>query len=148
LEEVVRFLPWYMIVDAFQQWIYTNPNHTMEQRTQCFMDLVKRFDESTGVDYSGIEEEQAMRWLRQGHIFQMPFYYIEYGIAQLGALGIYKNYREHGQHAVDQYDAFLKLGYSKPIPEVYQTAGIKFDFSESYLRELMEFVKKEMQLLG
>jgi oligoendopeptidase F len=144
LEEVVRFLPWCIIVDAFQQWIYTTPNHTVEQRMQCFKNLVKKFDEAAGVDYSGIEEEQSMRWLRQTHIFQMPFYYIEYGIAQLGALAIYKNYREKGQSAVDAYDQFLKLGYSKPIPEAYQTAGIKFDFSESYLKELMDFIKKEI----
>lgn len=143
LEGTIQFLPWAMIVDAFQQWIYTNPNHTVEERTEYFKSLMDRFNK--GIDWSGLDGEKGAMWLRQLHIFEVPFYYIEYAISQLGAIAIYKNYKENGPQAIEQYDNFLKLGYSKSISNIYETAGIKFDFSKEYIAEIVEFIKKELK---
>lgn len=145
LKGTIEFLPWCMIVDAFQQWIYTNPNHTAKERSEYFSSLMDRFN--VGVDYTGLEKEKASRWFRQLHIFEVPFYYIEYAISQLGALAIYKNYKENGKKAVEQYEDFLNLGYSKSVSELYEVAGIKFDFSEGYIKEMVEFIKNELETL-
>ncbi len=145
LEGTLTFLPWCMTVDAFQHWVYLNPEHTSDERRNAFVDIQKRF--SAGVDWTGLEELRKVRWMQQLHIFEVPFYYIEYGMAQLGALAIYKNYREDKDKALQQYQDFLNLGYSKPVREIYRTAGISFDFSESYLSELVDFVKAELALL-
>ncbi|MCK4258001.1 MAG: M3 family oligoendopeptidase [Halanaerobiales bacterium] len=139
----LKFLPWCMVVDAFQHWIYTNPDHTPEERLEYFTDLSERFN--TGVDWTGLGKEQKISWMRQLHIFEVPFYYIEYGIAQLGALAVYKNYKENPHKAVEDYEAFLKLGYSKPVNELYEAAGVKFDFSEEYIKEIVDFVKAELK---
>lgn len=143
LEGTLEFLPWCMTVDAFQQWIYTNPQHTKEERADYFSSLKDRF--GTGVDWSNLEEQKRYSWMFQLHIFEVPFYYIEYGMAQLGALSVYKNYREKGKKAIEDYKEFLTLGYTKPVDELYETAGIKFDFSEKQLSELMDFVRKELE---
>lgn len=145
LEGTIQFLPWGMIVDAFQQWIYTKPNHTIEERTECFKSLMDRFN--VGVDWSDFDAEKGLRWLRQLHIFEVPFYYIEYAISQLGAIAIYKNYKEKGAKAIEEYENFLKLGYSKSVSEIYNAAGIKFDFSEEYLKEIVEFIKNELEVI-
>lgn len=145
LEGTLTFLPWCMTVDAFQHWIYLNPGHTPQERSNEFDKIYRRFDAE--VDWSGLEEQRRQRWLKQLHIFEVPFYYIEYGMAQLGALAIYKNYRENKAKALQQYQDFLNLGYSKPVREIYKTAGISFDFSESYLKELVDFVKAELAKL-
>lgn len=144
LEEVARLLPWVATIDAFQQWMYTTPSHTVSDRNQYFGQLMDRFEVAAGMDYNGLESEKCHRWLRQGHIFQSPFYYIEYGIAQLAALGIYRNYRKNGVKAIEQYHALLSLGNSRPIPEVFEAGGIKFDFSRGYMQELMDFLKNEL----
>lgn len=144
LMNTLTILPWVMTVDAFQQWIYTT-DHNDSQRDEYFASLMDRFN--YGEDYSGYEKEKSYRWLRQLHIFEVPFYYIEYAISQLGAIAVYKNYKENGQKAVEQYHEALKLGYSKPIPEIYKTAGIKFDFSYEYIKELVDFIKKEIESL-
>lgn len=143
LEGTIQFLPWAMIVDAFQQWIYTKPNHTVDERTEYFKSLMERFNVS--VDWSGFDAEKGARWLRQLHIFEVPFYYIEYAISQLGAIAIYKNYKEKGAKAIEEYENFLKLGYSKSVSEIYNAAGIKFDFSEEYLKEIVCFIQKELE---
>ncbi len=145
LEGTLSFLPWCMVVDAFQHWVYLNPNHTPDERREAFDSIYRRFDAE--VDWTGLEEQRKVRWMRQLHIFEVPFYYIEYGMAQLGALAIYKNYRSDKAKALQQYQDFLNLGYSKPVREIYQTAGISFDFSESYLKELVDFVKAELAKL-
>ncbi len=146
LEGTLSFLPWCMTVDAFQHWIYLNPEHTPQQRSDEFARIHLRF--SPDVDWSGLEELRRIRWMQQLHIFEVPFYYIEYGMAQLGALAVYKNYRENREKALRQYQDFLNLGYTKPVREIYQTAGISFDFSESYLRELTDFVQAELDKLA
>lgn len=145
LEEVARLLPWVATVDAFQQWMYTTPSHTAADRNQYFGQLMDRFEVAAGMDYTGLETEKCHRWYRQSHIFQSPFYYIEYGIAQLAALGIYRNYRKNGPKAIEQYHNLLSLGNSRPIPEVFEAGGIKFDFSRGYMQELMDFLKKELE---
>ncbi|HQC40517.1 MAG TPA: M3 family metallopeptidase, partial [Petrotogaceae bacterium] len=115
------------------------------QRDAYFAGLMDRFN--YGENYSGYEKEKALRWLRQLHIFEVPFYYIEYAMAQLGAIAVFKNYKENGEKAIEQYHNALKLGYSKPIPEIYRTAGIKFDFSYEYIKELVGFIKNEIDKL-
>ena len=145
LSKAVEVLPWCMTVDAFQQWIYTNSEHTPEERTEYFSSLMDRFN--TGVDWSGLEAEKGNLWLQQLHIFRVPFYYIEYGIAQLGALALYRNYTRDPKRAVEDYKRFISLGYSKPLNELYEAAGIEFDFSEKYISELVEFVREELSSL-
>ncbi|MBM3938740.1 MAG: M3 family oligoendopeptidase, partial [Sphingomonadales bacterium] len=105
--------------------------------------LSKRFG-SGEVDFSGLESAIENSWHKQLHIFEVPFYYIEYGFAQLGAIGVWRNYIQKGTQAIDDYKAFLKLGYTQSIPAVYQTAGVAFNFSEDYIRELMDFVNREL----
>ncbi len=135
IESVVKVLPWIAQIDAFQHWMYTNPNHTKEERTQEWLNLSKRF--GTGmVDYDGYEAVLESSWQKQLHLFEVPFYYIEYGIAQLGALGVWNNYKKDSQKALIDYKNALSLGYTKSIPEIYETAGLKFDFSRSALEDI------------
>jgi oligoendopeptidase F len=145
LEGTLNFLPWCMMVDAFQHWVYTNPDKNAEDRHQYFLTLAKRFD--YGVNWEGLDELRKISWMFQLHIFEVPFYYIEYGMAQLGALAIYKNYRQNGKKAIADYQNFLSLGYTKPVNELYQAAGIRFDFTREYLQELVDFVKEELKPL-
>lgn len=135
IESVVKVLPWIAQIDAFQHWIYTNPTHTKAERTQEWLNLSKRF--GTGlVDYDGYEAVLESSWQKQLHLFEVPFYYIEYGIAQLGALGVWNNYKKNPQKALADYKNALSLGYTKSIPEIYETAGLKFDFSQSALEDI------------
>jgi oligoendopeptidase F len=143
LYRTIEILPWVMIVDSFQHWIYTNPNHSIEERDEKFAKLMEEFN--PGVNWEGLKVEKSHRWLRQLHIFEVPFYYIEYAISQLGALSIYRNYLENRELGLKRYDDFLKLGYSKSVKEIYETAGIKFEFSREYIGELMKFLKSEIE---
>jgi oligoendopeptidase F len=146
LRQIVGFFPHMAKIDAFQHEIYLKPEMTAEQRHDFYDGLQKRFD--TGmVDWKGFEHQRRTAWQSQGHIFEVPFYYIEYGIAQLGALQVWRNYKQDKKQALEMYKNALALGYTKPIPEIYETAGIKFDFSATMLKELMAFVQKEMQAL-
>lgn len=135
LESVVKVLPWIAQIDAFQHWIYTNPEHSVAERTEEWLRLSKRF--GTGlVDYTGYEAVLESSWQKQLHLFEVPFYYIEYGIAQLGALGVWNNYKKNPAKALEDYKRALSLGYTKSIPEIYETAGLTFDFSQSALEEI------------
>lgn len=145
LEGTLSFLPWAMTVDAFQHWIYLHPQASPEERAEAYVGIHRRFTAS--VDWSGLEALREIGWMMQLHIFEVPFYYIEYGMAQLGALSIYKNYKENPDKALQQYQEFLELGYSRPVSEIYATAGIKFDFSEARIRELVDFVQQELARL-
>lgn len=142
LMDKINFLPWGVIVDAFQHWLYLHPGHTAAERGQYFSELLDRFH--IGGDWTGLEKEKALRWMLQLHIFQWPFYYIEYVIAQLGAIALYRNYRQDPKKTIEQYKNFLQLGYAKPVPEAYATAGIPFDFSEKYVAELADFLRDEL----
>ena len=147
LADVLKTLPWVAVIDQFQHWIYTNPGHNAADREETFKQIYARFGAGFA-DWEGQEAEFGNLWQKQLHLFEVPFYYIEYAIAQLGAIAIWKNYKENPQKALEQYLAALSLGYTKPINEIYETAGIKFDFSLSYIEELASFVKDELQKLG
>lgn len=142
LESVMDTLPWIAAIDKFQHWIYENPKHTIAQRYKNWNAIMKDFG-SDVINYKGLEDILKRRWQIQLHLFEVPFYYIEYGFAQLGAIAMWRNYKTNAKKTIDQYKAALSLGYTKTIPEVYQTAGIKFDFSPEYVKELMDFVKME-----
>ncbi|MEM9847466.1 MAG: M3 family oligoendopeptidase [Bacteroidota bacterium] len=146
LENILQLLPWIATIDAFQHWIYTHPAHTPEDRRLKWLALLEEFG-SPAMDRSDLEEQMSYLWHRQLHLFEVPFYYIEYGMAQLGAIALWKNYKENGQATVEAYTRALKLGYSKSITEVYAEAGIKFDFSPSYVKELAQFLKEEIRQL-
>lgn len=144
LESILKILPWIAQIDEFQHWIYENPRHSVEERHAKWQEISKEY--GTGLtDWTGYEEVQATAWQRQMHLFEVPFYYIEYGIAQLGALGVWKNSMTNFPKAIEDYKNALKLGYTKTIPEIYSVAGIKFDFTEEYLKELADFVKSELK---
>ena len=147
LEQVLSTLVWVATIDKFQHWIYENPTHTVEQRTEAWLTIIDQFG-SKIIDWTGCETARANMWLKQLHIFEVPFYYIEYGMAQLGAIAIWRNYKQNPAKAVQDYTSALKLGYTKSIGEIYKTAGISFDFSENYVRELAAFVKQELDSIS
>ncbi|WP_316764826.1 M3 family oligoendopeptidase [Pedobacter aquatilis] len=147
LADVLKTLPWVAVIDQFQHWIYTNPNHTAADREETFKQIYNRFGAGFA-DWEDLQAQFGNVWQKQLHLFEVPFYYIEYAIAQLGAIAVWKNYKENPQKALEQYLAALSLGYTKPMNEIYETAGIKFDFSAEYVKELAQFVKDELEKLG
>jgi len=146
LQDVLKTLPWVAVIDQFQHWIYTNPTHNAADRETAFKQIYERFGAGFA-NWDGLDQEFGNLWQKQLHLYQVPFYYIEYAIAQLGAIAIWKNYKENPEKALQQYLDALALGYTKPMNEIYETAGIKFDFSVSYIRELASFVKDELDKL-
>lgn len=146
LRDVLKTLPWVAVVDAFQHWIYTNPDHNSEERTVAWKEIFTRFG-ANFVDWSDHQKALENLWQKQLHIFEVPFYYIEYGIAQLGAIAVWKNYKENPEKGLENYLAALKLGYTKNMKEIYSTAGIEFNFSAAYIKELVAFVKQELENL-
>ncbi|WP_343604936.1 M3 family oligoendopeptidase [Fluviicola sp.] len=147
VESIVKVLPWIAQIDAFQHWIYTHPTHTTDERTQEWLRLSQRF--GTGlVDYTGYEAVLESSWHKQLHLFEVPFYYIEYGIAQLGALGVWTNYRKDAPKALEDYKNALSLGYTKSIPEIYKTAGLSFDFSKETLGKIGVTLQEYIQNLN
>lgn len=147
LESIIKILPWIAMIDAFQHWIYTNPQHTTEERTAQWLALGERF--GTGMmDYTDFEYVKESSWHRQLHLFEVPFYYIEYGIAQLGAIGVWKNFEKDKSSAIENYKKALSLGYTRSIPEIYQEAGLQFDFSSATLKELAAFIQDKLQQLS
>ncbi|PWK77793.1 oligoendopeptidase F [Mucilaginibacter oryzae] len=147
LVDVLKTLPWVAVVDQFQHWIYTNPDHTDTDRRTAWVEIFEPFG-ANFADWSEHQEAFQNLWQKQLHIFEVPFYYIEYGMAQLGAIAVWKNYKENPERGLQQYLAALKLGYTKTIKEIYETAGIKFDFSAGYVKELAGFVKAELDKLN
>jgi oligoendopeptidase F len=142
LEGVMDTLPWIAAVDKFQHWLYENPLHTVDERYQTWIDIMHDFGNSL-VNYAGLEANLKRRWQVQLHLFEVPFYYIEYGFAQLGAIAMWRQYKQNPEQAVANYKKALALGYTKSIPAIYEAAGIRFDFSPAYVEELMAFVKEE-----
>lgn len=142
LESVMDTLPWIAAIDKFQHWIYTNPNHSLANRYDSWRKIISDFG-SKIINYEGLENNLNRRWQMQLHLFEVPFYYIEYGFAQLGAIAVWRNYKNNPKVAIENYKKALALGYTKSIPEIYLTAGVKFDFSPDYIKELMDFVKAE-----
>ena len=146
LKDVLKTLPWVAVVDQFQHWIYTNPEHTSEQRAQAWKNIFEPFGNNFA-DWSEHSFSLENLWQKQLHIFEVPFYYIEYGIAQLGAIAVWKNYKNDPETGLSKYLDALKLGYTKTIKEIYETAGIEFNFSATYVKELADFIKSELQKL-
>lgn len=146
LERVITIFPWIATIDKFQHWVYENPSHSPEERKQHWLRILHEFS-SDAIDYTGLESYRSYSWQRQLHLFEVPFYYIEYGIAQLGAIGMWKQYRENPKQALENYTHALSLGGTKTLPELYKAAGIEFDFSPERISALMLFVKKELDSL-
>lgn len=146
LRDIVDILPLGIVIDQFQHWMYENPNHSEKQRMDKFLELQEKYDANI-VDWDGFEEWRKLSWLRILHIFEVPFYFIEYVIAQLGALQIYRNYKLDPVKALQDYKKALHLGASVPLPDVYEAAGISFDFSSGMISELMQFVENELEAL-
>ncbi len=146
LERTITIFPWIAIIDKFQHWVYEHPAHTIEERTQTWTNILKEF--STGsIDYTGLDEFRAIGWQRQLHLFEVPFYYIEYGIAQLGAIGMWMQYQQNPSAALENYMNALALGGTKTLPELYKTAGIEFNFSPNYVKNLMDFTNAQLEKL-
>jgi oligoendopeptidase F len=146
LETVIKILPWIATIDEFQHWIYEHPQHSVEERETKWMEILDAY--STGmVDWSGYEHVQKISWQRQLHLFEVPFYYIEYGMAQLGALSSWKNFQTNKVKAIQDYKSALRLGYTRSIPDIYKTGGIAFNFSQDHIRSLANFIQQEIQLL-
>lgn len=146
LERVITIFPWIAIIDKFQHWLYSHPKHTEEERTGAWKLILAEFEDKV-IDYSGLEIYRANSWQRQLHLFEVPLYYIEYGIAQLGAIGMWMQYKENKNQALTNYCEALKLGGTKTLPELYKTAGLPFDFSPKRIKTLMDFVSREMEKL-
>ncbi len=146
LEQIIETLPWVATIDKFQHWIYENPDHSQEERIQAWNEVYDTFSDNI-TDWTGLEEQKNYMWQKQLHLFEIPFYYIEYGMAQLGAVAIWKNYKEDKQSGLEAYMKALKLGYTRSIPEVYAAADIRFDFSASNINQLIGFVQEELERL-
>jgi len=143
LERVITIFPWIAIIDKFQHWIYEHATHTHEERTAAWVTTLAEFTDDV-IDYTGLETFRDNAWQRQLHLFEVPFYYIEYGIAQLGAIGMWMQYKKDAQKALDNYAYALSLGGTKTLPDLYKAAGLEFDFSPEKIKVLMDFVKAEM----
>jgi oligoendopeptidase F len=142
LEGVAKSLAWIATIDAFQHWVYQNPDHHRKERREEWLSLSERF--GVGLDWTGHEEALAHNWHRQLHLFTVPFYYIEYGIAQLGALQLWLKSTENSAQAVQGYKKALALGGSRPLPELFETAGIKFSFDRETVAPLAEKLAPEL----
>lgn len=144
LEDIIETLPWVATIDQYQHWLYLNPGHTLEDRKTAWNGIFDKFADNV-TDWSGLQEAKDYLWQKQLHLYEVPFYYIEYGMAQLGAIAVWRNFRNDPQKGLQGYQNALKLGYLRSIPEIYAAAGIKFDFSIDYIRELMDFVREELK---
>jgi oligoendopeptidase F len=144
LESVLETFAWVATIDKFQHWIYEHPEHTEEQRKEQWLALFDEFNHS-GVNWEGLERFKPYIWQKQLHLYEVPFYYIEYALAQLGAIAVWKNFREDPKEGLAAYKRALALGYTTPIGEIYQAAGIRFDFSIEYISSLTDFVQEELR---
>jgi oligoendopeptidase F len=147
LEKIISTLAWVATIDKFQHWVYEHPEHTLAQRQAAWNNIFDRFSDDV-TDWSGQEHDKDFLWQKQLHLFEVPFYYIEYGIAQLGAVAVWKRYQEHPAQGLRDYLEALKLGYTHTVPQVYQRAGIAFEFSRNYIRELMQFLRTHIEDLS
>ena len=146
LEDFVLLLPWVATIDAFQHWVYTHPSHTRDERAQAWRQIHSRF--SAEVDWTGYDEQRTFLWHRQLHLFEVPFYYIEYGIALTGALQVWMHSRANYREAVERYWKALSLGGTRPLPELFAAAGARFQFDCDTLQPLMDAVGEELDRIG
>ncbi|MDB5242531.1 MAG: oligoendopeptidase, partial [Spirosoma sp.] len=155
LESIIETLPWVATIDKFQHWVYENTSghHSgsssaaaVAERRENWLRIYDQFADNV-TDWSKVAYYKEYLWQKQLHLYEVPFYYIEYGIAQLGAIGVWRNYRRNPQAGLAGYKAALQLGYKAPIREIYAAAGVPFDFSREYISELMGFVTDEIKAL-
>ena len=146
LESVLETFPWVATIDKFQHWVYENPDHIEQQRHQRWTQIFQDFNQRS-VSWRGLEQYRPYLWQKQLHLYEVPFYYIEYALAQLGAIAVWRNFRQDPAAALAGYQRALALGYTRPIGEIYAAAGIRFDFSTEYLTQLADFVREEMAAL-
>jgi oligoendopeptidase F len=146
LERVLTILPWIATIDKFQHWLYTKVGHTVQQRQDAWIQILQEFSVSN-INYDGYQEYRNNFWQKQLHLFEVPFYYIEYGIAQLGAIGMWQQYQNNPQQAMDNYIAALSLGNTKDLKTLYKTAGIELDFGKDRIQQLSQFVHTQMTAL-
>lgn len=146
LESVLETFPWVATIDKFQHWVYEHPQHTEAERHHRWTEIFDEFNQRT-VDWRGLEGIKPYLWQKQLHLYEVPFYYIEYAMAQLGAIAVWRHYRQNPAEGLAAYKRALALGYTAPIGQIYAAAGIRFDFSTDYLRTLADFVREEMAAL-
>lgn len=143
LEQIIETLPWVAVIDKFQHWIYENAGHRPKERISEWNKILNSFSD-TLTRWDGLEENKNYLWQKQLHLYEVPFYYIEYGMAQLGAVAVWKNYKADAKKGLEGYMNALKLGYTRSIPQVYAAANIEFNFSKEYIHDLMQFVRQEL----
>jgi oligoendopeptidase F len=143
LEDLLRTYTWVATIDAFQHWVYTHPEHSRQDRREAWLDLRRRLGGAE--DWTGYEEAQGYSWHRQLHLFTVPFYYIEYGIAQTGALQVWRNAKKDRKAAIAKYRAGESLGWTRPLPELFRASGLKFDFGEKTLRPLIRLALADLE---
>jgi len=142
LEGVVFLLPWIATIDSFQHWIYENPDHTREERAKVWLSIRDRF--GSEMDWTGYSDFKEVSWQQQGHLYGVPFYYIEYGIAQLGSLQLWKTQLGNSQKALDDYANAMKLGNTRTLPELFSAADLKLGFDEEHFLSLMDSVESSL----
>jgi oligoendopeptidase F len=146
LERVITIFPWIATIDKFQHWIYEHPTHSVEKRRLMWLQILNEFS-SNAIDFSELDAFRSFSWQKQLHLFEVPFYYIEYGIAQLGAIAMWMQYKENPKEALENYTKALSLGGTKTLPALYQHAGIELAFDKMNIKRLMRFIKKELESL-
>lgn len=144
LERVIIIFPWIATIDKFQHWVYKNPQHSLEERAKAWVEISDEFT-SPVLNYDGLDEYRSYGWQRQLHLYEVPFYYIEYGIAQLGAIGMWQQFKKDKEAALNNYIQALSLGATTTLPNLFKAAGLEFNFSPEYISKLMQFVKSEMK---
>lgn len=147
LERVIILFPWIATIDAFQHWLYLHPGHDRSEREAAWLRILDTYT-SPVIDVAGTETYRSALWQRQLHLYEVPFYYIEYGIAQLGAIGMWQQYQQDPSKALERYQTALKAGGTRPLPELFELAGLRFDLSPDHIGSLMRFVKGELEKVG
>jgi oligoendopeptidase F len=142
ISQIITSLPWIATVDAFQEWLYKNPYHTLQERRSQWVKIYRRFH---GDEVAWPEGDLEILWQRKSHIFDSPLYYIEYGIAQIGALQLWRNYDRGPHETMKRYLHALSLGYTKSVPEIYKTAGVQFWFDMPLMQRLSRFIVKKLK---
>ncbi len=145
LEGVVFLLPWIATIDSFQHWIYANPGHSREERAEVWLSIRDKF--GSDMDWTGHTDFRELSWQQQGHLFGVPFYYIEYGIAQLGSLQLWKTQMGDPQKALDDYANAMSLGNTRTLPELFSAADLELGFNESHFMSLMGTVETALSEL-
>ena len=145
LEGVIFLLPWIATIDSFQHWIYANPGHSKEERAEVWLSIRDKF--GSDMDWTGHTDFRELSWQQQGHLFGVPFYYIEYGIAQLGSLQLWKTQMGDPQKALDDYANAMSLGNTRTLPELFSAADLELGFNEGHFMTLMGAVETALSEL-